>query len=91
MNYITGDTAYSVLNRYCKGKGILLSPLDAKGTVYVDNIDGVTQSSAQSGWIYFVNGTYYLKDANSCTLSPNNKVKWIFTLDYGKSEGASTP
>lgn len=86
-----GETVYAVLKRYCDNNKILIASQKTGNGMYVSAIDGVAQfdHGSGSGWIYSVGGKFPSKDCGSCKLSGGEKVKWIYTLDLGKTEGKS--
>lgn len=79
-----GDSVYTALKRYCDSNKIIL----AGSSNYVSAIDGVAEfgNGSQSGWIYSVNGTFAQIGCNSYKLSGGENVKWIYTIDGGKTE-----
>jgi hypothetical protein len=84
-----GATVFSVLKSYCGSHRLLLAT-QKTGGMYVSAIDGVAQFDfgSGSGWIYSVNGSFPQKDCNSYKLKGGEKVRWVYTTDLGKSEGA---
>lgn len=85
-----GSTVYAVLKSYCAGHKILIASQKTGNGMYVSAIDGIAQFDfgSGSGWIYSVNGVFPQKDCNSYKLKGGEKVRWVFTTDLGKSEGA---
>ncbi|HEX3025790.1 MAG TPA: DUF4430 domain-containing protein [Clostridia bacterium] len=85
----SGDTVYSVLKRICKLKKLALDATTI-GEAYVKGIGGAEEfdNGPQSGWIYRLNGVYA---ASGCSikLKAGDRVEWIYTTDYGKSEGGT--
>lgn len=79
-----GDSVYTALKRYCDANKIILSG----SSNYVSAIDGVAEfdNGSQSGWIYSVNGTFAQVGCNSYKLNGGENVKWIYTIDDGKTE-----
>jgi hypothetical protein len=86
----SGDTAYTVLNRVCGQRNIVLSPKDASGSVYVSRIGSLSEfdGGSQSGWIYSVNGSYPGTGCNAYALKAGDAVRWVYTVDSGKTEEA---
>jgi hypothetical protein len=86
-----GSTVYAVLKSYCAGHKLLLAAQKTGNGIYVSSIDGVAQFDfgSGSGWIYSVGGVFPQKDCNSYKLKGGEKVRWVYTTDLGKSEGAS--
>lgn len=84
----SGDTVYSLLNRVCNKKGVILSPQNAPGNVYVDKIGALSEfdCGSQSGWIYSVNGSYPGIGCNAYSLKAGDTVRWVYTLDSGSTE-----
>jgi hypothetical protein len=83
-----GETVYSLLKRYCMQNKILIAETKTGNGIYVSAIDGIAQfdCGSQSGWIYSVGGIFPQKDCNSYKLNGGEAVKWIYTIDLGKSE-----
>lgn len=88
----SGDTVYTVLDRVCGQKSLMLSPKGASGSVYVTNIGGLSEfdMGAQSGWLYSVNGKYPNAGCNACALRAGDTVRWIYTVDNGRTEEAGS-
>lgn len=79
-----GDSVYTVLKRYCDANKIMV----AGSSNYVSAIDGVSEfdHGSGSGWIYCVNGTFPQIGCGAYKLNGGESVKWIYTVDYGKTE-----
>lgn len=88
VSITAGDTVFSILKRYCDSNKILLSAHKSGNGEYVSSIDGVAEfdNGSQSGWLYSVSGTFPSVDCNSYKLSGGETVKWVYTLDNGKTE-----
>ena len=86
-----GDTVYAVLKRYCSNNKILIAAQKTGNGMYVSSIDGIAQfdCGSQSGWIFSVGGAFAQKDCNSYKLSGGENIKWVYTIDLGKSEEKS--
>lgn len=91
VNIISGDTVYSALNRYCSSNNILLSAHRTGTSMYISAIDGVAEFNfgPQSGWIYCVNGKFPSYGCSSYKLNGGENVKFIYTVDDGKTEEKS--
>lgn len=78
-----GDTVWTVLDRICRGRGIAVAKNGSGSTVFIKSIAGVAPVSAQSGWMYSVNGTYIMTSAGGCKVKAGDKVRWKYTMDGG--------
>ncbi len=89
------DTALSVLVRTLK---YLEIPFDIQGadenslgTAYVRGINQLYEFSGGelSGWMYCVNGEFPPVGCESMKLKSGDEVRFIYTVDLGKSEGGN--
>lgn len=78
-----GDTVWTVLDRICRERGIAVAKSGSGSTVFVKSIAGVAPVSAQSGWMYSVNGTYIMTSAGGCKVKAGDKIRWKYTMDGG--------
>ncbi|BFT73843.1 DUF4430 domain-containing protein [Paenibacillus sp. P36] len=87
----TDDTAWSVLERVLKTRGINYSALwnEDYGSIYVQSIDGDGEfdHGDGSGWMYNVNGAYPGYGASSYVLKNGDIVEWRYTTNLGKDVG----
>jgi len=88
----SGDTAWSVLERRLKAKGI---PFEYTwsgqyGSVYVQSIDGDGEfdHGTGSGWMYNVNGIYPNYGASQYALKGGDSIQWRYTTNLGGDLGA---
>lgn len=91
VDFKSGDTAYTVLKRYCDKNHIDYNAKNSSGSVYISRIDNLAESNAgpSSGWIYSINGKFDSQPCNKATVKPGDTVRWVYTIDLGKSEGAT--
>ena len=84
-----GETVFDVLQRVTTENGVALSYRQTEYGTYIDGIAGVYEfdRGPLSGWMYRVNGVFPSYSAANYTLSPNDSVEWIYTLDLGKDIG----
>lgn len=85
------DTAFSVLERYCRAQKIALSSKGGtRWGVYVEGIGALFEfdCGAQSGWMFSVNGSFLSKSAGDASLTDGDEVLWVYTLDLGKDVGS---
>ncbi|MEG6571476.1 DUF4430 domain-containing protein [[Clostridium] cellulosi] len=91
VEFKSGDTAYTILKRYCDKKHIDYKAKNSSGSVYISMIDNLAEFNrgASSGWIYSINGKFDSQPCNKATVKPGDTVRWVYTIDLGKSEGAT--
>lgn len=82
VEFIPGDTAYSVLSR-------LVGDLEVRGSgasTYVSSIAGLAEfdQGPLSGWVYAVNGVKPDVSAGIFSLNPGDKLVWHYTVDLGE-------
>lgn len=84
-----GDTAYSVLRRVAKERGIPVVSSGGSKNVYIEGIDNLFEfdRGAGSGWMVSVNGTFEQRSAGQMKLNAGDEVRWLYTLDLGKDIG----
>ena len=82
-----GETVYDVLAQACRANGIVLDAMSGSptGGVYVRGIDGLHEFAHGdlSGWTYTVNGEQIGIGCDKYTLSPNDKIVWIYSNTFG--------
>lgn len=78
-----GDTVWTVLDRVCRDRSIAVAKNGSGATVFVKSIQGVAAVSADSGWMFSVNGTYIMTSAGGCKLEAGDIVCWEYTMDGG--------
>jgi hypothetical protein len=78
-----GDTVWDVLTRTCRGKDIAVSKIGTGASIFVKGIAGVAPVSAQSGWMFSVNGEYILSSAGNITLDGGEIIIWKYTMNSG--------
>ena len=87
-----GETAFSLLQRVTREKKIHLEFQKTPGTgaAYVEGIGNLYEfdGGPLSGWLYRVDGVFYPESASDHTLSPGDRVEWIYTCDLGRDVGA---
>jgi len=82
-----GESVYDVLVAFCKRYGFQLdsSFSIAYDTSYVSGINHIYEFDAGegSGWMYTVNGETPDYGASSVKVKAGDKIRWVYTLDYG--------
>lgn len=79
----TGDTVWDVLNRICRDRGIAINKSGSGASIFVKAIGGVASVSAQSGWMFSVNGVYVMAGAGKVTVSAGDSIRWKYTMNGG--------
>ncbi|MGI6045976.1 MAG: DUF4430 domain-containing protein [Eggerthellaceae bacterium] len=74
-----GATAYDAL---CK-TGLSVNARSTQYGIYVAGIEGLNEKDygPQSGWVYYVNGSFPSQPASSYTLSGGESVSWNYVVD----------
>lgn len=80
-----GDTAFSVLERFCRSEGIALDCQYGPSGVYIRGIGGLSEfdCGALSGWMVRVNGIFPSESSGSVLLSDGDEVEFLYTCDIG--------
>lgn len=78
-----GDTVWTVLDRVSRERGIAVAKNGSGATVFVKSIAGISAISADSGWMFSLNGTYIMTSAGGCKLEAGDIVCWEYTMDGG--------
>lgn len=78
-----GDTVWDVLNRICRARGIAVSKSGSGASIFIKAIGGVAPVSAQSGWMFSVNGAYVMAGAGQVTVSAGDSIRWKYTMNGG--------
>lgn len=78
-----GDTVWDVLNRICRDRGIAVSKTGSGSYIFVKSIAGVAPVSAQSGWMFSVNGVYVQTGAGNYVVSGGDAIRWKYTMNGG--------
>lgn len=83
------ESVFNVLKRVTSKEGIPLNYRTSGYGIYIDGINGLSEfdKGPQSGWMYRVNGTFPSYSAALYTVKPNDKIEWLYTLDFGKDIG----
>ena len=84
-----GDTAYTVLDRIAKEKGIDVLATGTGPDVYVKTIAGLSEfdGGQKSGWMYSVNGDFPQFSAGIYTLEDGDVLRWQYTRNLGEDLG----
>ena len=98
-----GDTAFTVLQRaceenvctdnckYCRNGGIQLEYTYTPGfnTYYVEGVHQLYEKDcgALSGWMFSLNGAFPEEGASSVTVSPGDRIEFVYTCDMGDDVG----
>ena len=88
--YETEDTAFSVLQRYCREQKIPMSFSGKGKAAYVEGIDNIFEFDygPGSGWVFQVNGVWQSKGCATVALKSGDTVAWYYTKDLGQDVGA---
>ncbi len=83
------DTAFTVLERLLKEKGISLQYAGSGDSLSVLSIAdlGVSDKGSNSGWMYSVNQKFYAHSANKHKLVDGDVLQWSFTCNLGLDIG----
>ena len=82
-----GDTAFDLLKRTVRHNAIQMEYQGADrnsfGTVYVQGIAYLYEFSCgpQSGWTFWVNGTFPDKGCSNYELSDGDEVRWVYSCE----------
>ena len=81
-----GMTAFSVLQKVTREHGIQMEFSGGETNAYIEGIANLYEfdSGPLSGWMYRVNGKAVQKSSSACSLSPDDFVEWLYTLNMGK-------
>ena len=82
-----GETVYDVLTQACRANEIVIDASlgSPTGGAYIRGIDGLHEFAHGdlSGWTYAVNGEQIGIGCDKYTLSPNDKIVWIYSNTFG--------
>lgn len=88
-----GCSAWDVLSKVSKSKGIPVVKRGSGNNLYISHINSLGEFDFEqgSGWMYNVNGWYpnYGCDNSKSELKDGDKLQWRFTLNVGKDLGTS--
>ncbi|WP_139489498.1 S-layer homology domain-containing protein [Brevibacillus dissolubilis] len=89
-----GSSVYDLLTTVLTQKKIdyeVIDPEEDRRDVYIKSIDGLTEfeHGPGSGWVYKVNGKSPQMPVDRYLLETGDKVEFLYTMDFGKSEGAT--
>jgi len=91
LAFTAGETVFDLTQRALRAQEI---PMEFSSTpfyrsVYVEGIGNLYEfdCGALSGWMYRVNGTFPSYGSSRCTLSPGDRVEWVYTCDLGADVG----
>lgn len=82
INWIPGQTAFSVLKSQTEANNIELSFKDYGGDlgVFIESIDGLPDgNSSDKWWQYWINDEYMTIGVSSYVMSPGDSMVWKFT------------
>lgn len=89
--YYEGQTAFDLLRDAMQAAGIPMefSKTPVYNSIYIEGIDNVYEFDfgELSGWNYKVNGAFPGYSSSEYTLSPGDRVEFIYTCDLGKDVG----
>lgn len=82
----SGETVYDILLQATKQNGLHLETDGNKDSVYINGIGNIYEfdHGELSGWIYTVNGEQPSESCGKYTLSPDDKIQFIYSLELGK-------
>lgn len=81
-----GETVYEVLSEATAKNKIHLETVGNADSAYVKGISNIYEFDFGdlSGWMYFVNGSSPSVGCGEYTLSPGDKISWLYTCNMGK-------
>lgn len=84
VKYESGDTAYDILKKGCKEKGIKLTAKSTSYGTYVSGINNLDEFDCgkQSGWLYSVNSKFPSISCSKQKVEPNDAVTFKYTCKY---------
>ncbi|MBQ7203200.1 MAG: DUF4430 domain-containing protein [Eubacterium sp.] len=79
-----GDTVYDILKRACSEKNIPINQRPAGSSVYIVGINNIDEGDCtkQSGWTYYVNGSFPLKPIDKYTLEGGEEIHFKYVTSY---------
>ncbi|MBQ3050007.1 MAG: DUF4430 domain-containing protein [Oscillospiraceae bacterium] len=82
-----GDTAYDLLIRAARSRGIHTEGSGSGELMYISGIANIYEfdHGDLSGWLYTVNGASPSVGCAAYQLSDGDSVEWIYTVDMGKN------
>ncbi|ANZ60475.1 DUF4430 domain-containing protein [Secundilactobacillus paracollinoides] len=85
VDFTAGATAASVLQTLCNNSGVSVSISGTGTSLYVRGIDNLFEkdTTATSGWIYSVNGTFPSYSAGAYKVQSGDVVQWMYTETKG--------
>lgn len=86
----SGQTVFEALQKALAADNVTFSE---KSFGYIDAIGGISEfdhNSANSGWLYMVNGSVAKVGCRDKALNSNSTVIWFFTDDYTKEYGSES-
>lgn len=85
------ESVFDALKSCCEANNIKLITSGLSNAVYVSSINGASEfgNGSQSGWIYSVNGKIASVGCGNYKLTGGETIKWMYTLDMGRSEAKS--
>lgn len=88
-----GDTAYDLLVRAVRERGMLLQADGPSGGKYVRGIENIGEFDFGdlSGWVYLINGEQASVSCSALKLKPDDRLEWVYTLELGADVYTSEP
>jgi len=83
VSWSEDDTVFDVSKRYFKDKKIDFFYQTANDFLYVNSIDGLTDSTENRGWLFTVDGNQPTESANQIKIDSIAEIQWIYT-DLGR-------
>ena len=92
VSFNEGDTAFDVLVKLTKDKGIHMeyNKAPAYNSIYIEGIGNLYEMDCGelSGWTYLVNGEGLNYGCNQYVMEDGDVIEWRFTCDLGRDVGA---
>ena len=91
VEFTPGETVFDVLKRVCGETGIHMSSryTPVYGSYYIEGINQLYEfdCSANSGWMYWVNGWYPNYGCSAYEVNDGDYIEWKYTCDLGSDIG----
>ena len=80
-----GETAFELLDRLARERGIILDIKGSDDYIYVAGIAGLYEYDygELSGWMYYVNGSAPSVNSSQYVLKDGDRVEWRYTREIG--------
>lgn len=78
-----GSSAYQAVKTACDNNGIKVSTTGSEKKVYISGFGNIDEKDcgSESGWVYFVNGTFPPKSCGAYTVSDGDEIKFSYVVE----------